>query len=207
MSDAQPSQAGTDPRVASYYASLGTLLVAWNQAENSLRQILIALCVAGPEIWILTAELGGTSLENALKSGATDIASLKLKPFISHCVEWFSRLREYRNYYVHSINDVHPHVNGKIAGVASQTTAKNRLAIHQEFILEERISELTAWISSLNDFCSDVLFHVSAHPLTEFSDGRPFPLLPEIPELPGRLRKPRQDFTADPSPPHSPEKK
>lgn len=156
MSQEPPSLKDADAKVVSYYASLGVFLVIWNQAENSLRQLLITLCGASPEIWILTAALGGPSLESALKSGATDIAPPQLKPFIEHCVEWFSRLREYINYYVHSINLVSSLNSGKIAGFASQTTAKTRLAIHQEFIFEEQLYELTNWISSLNDFCCDI---------------------------------------------------
>ena len=206
MSFAPPTLKDADDKVISYYASLGVFLVTWNDVENSLRQLLIALCGASPQIWILTAALGGPSLENALKSGATDIAPPKLKPFIEHCVEWFDRLREYRNYYVHSIHGVAPHFSGKVVGVASQTTAKTRLAIHQEFIFEERISELITWINSLNVFCSDILFHVSAHPLTEFSNGTPFPPLPEMPKLPIKLEKPRANFTADPPQAPSPKR-
>ena len=183
----------------SYYASLGAATVAWNQAENSLRQMLIALCGASPEIWILTAELSAIPLERALQSGATDIASARLKPFIEHCIEWFDRLREYRNYYIHGINDVSLHYSGKFVGDASQTTAKRRLVIHQEFIFEERLLHFRQQAAELLAFSSDVLFHVAAHPMTAFSDGKPFPPLPEMPPLPDRLQKPRQNFTTDPS--------
>ena len=123
----------------SYYASLGALTVAWNKAENSLRQILITLCGESPQIWILTAELSAIPLERALQSGATDIASPRLRPFIEHCIEWFDRLREYRNYYIHSITDVELHYSGEFVGMSWQTTAKRRLVIHQEFIFEERL--------------------------------------------------------------------
>ncbi len=58
----------------SCYAELGAAVVAWNRVENSLRQMLITLCGASPEIWILTAELSAIPLVRALNSGATDVA-------------------------------------------------------------------------------------------------------------------------------------
>ena len=109
-----------DPAVGqvSYYAALGAAVVAWNRVENSLRQMLITLCGAGPEIWILTAELSAIPLVRALNSGATDVACPRLRPFIEHCTEWFDRLREYRNYYIHSITDVSPHRGGRFMGLS-----------------------------------------------------------------------------------------
>jgi hypothetical protein len=104
MSDDPLSPKPDDEMRCSYLCALGRLIVNWNQAENSLRQILIDLCGASPAIWILTAELGSVSLENALKGASFDIGQARLTPYIEHCIEWFSRLREYRNYYVHSIN-------------------------------------------------------------------------------------------------------
>ena len=191
-----PSREGA----VSYYASLGAAVVAWNQAEDLLRQMLIALCGASPQTWILTAELGPIPLQNALQSGATDIAPLRLKPLIGHCIEWFDRLRMYRNYYIHSIINVDLHHSGEFVGDASQTTAKRRLAIHQEFIFEDDYLQFRQQVNEFLNFSTDVFVHVASHPLTEYPGGAPFPPLPEMPPLPAKLEKPRQNFTSDSSP-------
>jgi hypothetical protein len=207
MSDDSPSQEPNDETRRSYLCALGSLIVNWNQAENSLRRILIDLCGASPAIWLLTAELGSVSLENALKSASFDIGPARLSPYIDHCIEWFSRLREYRNYYVHSINDIGLNSAEKVVGVYLQVSAKKRITVHSEFIGLDRINKFNSDVIEFLNFVSDVQFHVSAHPLTEFPDGRPFPPLPEMPLLPDRLQKPRQYLTADPlRPPSSPGK-
>jgi hypothetical protein len=186
-----------------YYAELGALVASWNQAENSLREMLVALCGARAEIWILTAELGSVSLQSALRSAATDIAAPALSPYIEHCVLWFDTLREYRNYYIHGINDVGPHTEQGFVGVSSHTSAKTRLVIHQEFITKMKLARLRRDITAFLSFSSEVLSHVVEPSLTASSGGTPFPPLPEMPPLPDRLQKPRQYLTNDPLPPAS----
>jgi hypothetical protein len=179
------------------FASLGEVVVKWNRAENSLRQIAVGACKPSPEIWILTAELGGVSLESALKSLARDVLPSSLAAHVIDVVEWFSRLREYRNYYVHGIYEVRANESGEKIGFISQTTAKNGIVLHVETISEREILTLSQKIDEFIGYASDVEFHVSAHPLTEFSGGTPFPPLPQKPQLPDRLQKPRQRLTDD----------
>lgn len=185
-----------------FYSALGELIVIWNQAENRLRAILVGLCGIGPRTWILTAELGAISLENALRSSSQDIALPDLKPHIEACIKWFNLLREYRNYYVHGIIDVNISF-----GYISQTSAKNGLVLHGEVIDVTALSDLIKKIKDFLDFSSDVEFRASALPLTSFSDGKPFPPLPKIPLLPDRLQKPRRYLTDVPPQPSPSRKK
>ena len=169
------------------------MAIKWNQAEDILRDILVNLCGGeGLEIWILTAELGAVSLENALKSASNDIAKDKLKPYIDHAVEWFSRLREYRNYYVHGIKSVTFSGDLSPIGVIGQTAAKTRIVIHRENVTLEAIIIFLNRISDFMKFCSDLEFHVAATSLKVIALSKPLPPLPQMPLLPDRLQKPRQ---------------
>lgn len=118
-------------RLAPYYALLGELIVSWNRAENMLSMVLTAICGGGsPLVWILTSDLGAVSLENALKSATADLAAEELKDSIYHMVEWFSRLREFRNYYIHGVQRVIKGETGLI-GLIGQRSAKSVLAFHE----------------------------------------------------------------------------
>lgn len=182
-----------------FYAALGEMIVRWNQAESAMKALLITLSGAEEKAaWILVAELGAVSLEQALKSTARDLAPPTIKSYIAQLVDWFSCLREYRNYYTHSIQAM-VIIDGD--GVLSQITAKNGLVVHEETLTASQLSSLTDKIIDFTSYVKDVVSHVSTQSPTESSrDRRPRPLR-EMPPLPDRLQKPRQYLTASPPQP------
>jgi hypothetical protein len=186
-------------RLRPFYAALGEMVVNWNQAESTLTMILVALCGANPKTWILTAELGGVGLQNALLSASADLAPDHLKKHIDHAVEWYSRLREVRNYYVHGTQRVTVGDDGAF-GLIGQVSAKSVLMIHQESLSQKRVEDLTRQIKEFVEFASGVEFYVAAEPKTAFSDGSPLPPLPQMPPLPSKMVKPRRYLKGDISP-------
>ncbi len=128
-----------------FFAAIGELVVSWNIAEGVLKTILVALCGENPKTWILTAELGNVALENAVRSASAALAPDKLKMHIDHAVEWFSRLREQRNYLVHGIQSVRLE-KGDPVGIISRVSAKKSLTLHQEYLTTIRIDDLTKQI-------------------------------------------------------------
>jgi hypothetical protein len=177
-----------------FYAALGEMIVRWNQAESAMKALLISL--SGAEVkagWILIAELGAVSLEQALKSAARDLAPSDIQDHITQLVHWFSCLREYRNYYTHSIQAM-VIIDGD--GILSQITAKNGLVLHQETLTASQLSRFTDQIVDFTSYVNDVASHASGHRPTESSRGsQPRPLR-EMPPLPDRLQKPRQYLTS-----------
>jgi hypothetical protein len=176
-----------------FYAALGEMIVRWNQAESSMKALLISL--SGAEVkagWILIAELGAVSLEQALKSAARDLAPSDIQAHITQLVNWFSCLREYRNYYTHSIQAT-VIIDGD--GILSQITAKNGLVLHQETLTASQLSRFTDKIVDFTSYVNDVASHASGDRPTESSRGsQPRPLR-QMPPLPDRLQKPRQYLT------------
>ncbi|MGP0058864.1 MAG: hypothetical protein ACLPID_06230 [Beijerinckiaceae bacterium] len=184
-----------------FYAALGEMIVRWNEAEAELRALLINLSgVEEKAAWILVAELGAVSLEQALKSAARDLAPANLQSHISGLVDWFSRLREFRNYYTHGVQ---AQILGGGEGILAQVTAKNGVVLHQESVTTEQLSNLTERIVEFTSFTKEVGTHVLAlHPAESSRDWQPRPLR-EMPPLPDRLQKPRQYLTAFPPRPAS----
>jgi hypothetical protein len=182
---------GTKEDLSSFHAAIGALVISWNRAESILKVLLIALCGANPKTWILTAELGNVGLENALKSASADLAPEELKDHIDHAVEWFSRLREFRNYYVHGINRIGI-VNDEMVAFLGQVSAKTALSWHEEYLPVDRIIELDRQFADFISFASGIELHLYAALKVETRREPPLPPLPQMPPLPDRMVKPRR---------------
>jgi hypothetical protein len=182
---------GTKEDLSAFHAAIGALVISWNRAESILKVLLIALCGASPKTWILTAELGNVGLENALKSASADLAPEELKDHIDHAIEWFSRLREFRNYYVHGIGRIGI-VNDEMVAFLGQISAKTALAWHEEYLTVSRITMLDGQVADFISFASGIELRLYAALKVATRRKQPLPPLPQMPPLPDRMVKPRR---------------
>jgi hypothetical protein len=186
-------------RLRPFFATLGEVVVEWNRAEEILKMILVALCGANPKTWILTAELGNVGLENAVKSATADLAPDEFKDHIDHTVKWFSRLREFRNYYIHGVQRV-TMGDGENIGLIGQVSAKTALTWHQEALSLNRLQELLAKIREFIAFASTVELHLDVTIKKESRVLLQLPPLPQMPPLPDILVKPHRYLQGDEHP-------
>lgn len=190
--------------IAPFYTAIGEIVVKWNDAENFMRAILIELCGSNPKTWILTAELGNVGLENALRTASADVAPVHLREHIDHATEWFSRLREKRNYYVHGIRRITGDNDNMPFGVIQQVSAKSALVFHDELLSIDALRDLSERINKFLIFVLAINIHLHEMLAQELSHAPPPSPLPQMPPLPDRLVKPRRYLQGDEHPREKP---
>jgi hypothetical protein len=189
-----------DAKKETTFAAIGEIVVKWNDAENFMNAILVELCGSNPKTWILTAELGNVGLENALRTAAADIAPIHLREHLDHAIEWFSRLRETRNYYVHGIRRITTDKGGTPLGIIQQVSAKSALVFHNEDLPLDRLRTLSGRINELTIFLLAINVYLHQMIAQEHFHGPPPSPLPRMPPLPDRLVKPRRYLQGDKHP-------
>ena len=85
---------------------MGRLIFNWNSIENSTRNLLTFLAGNTQAVEILTLQLGTQSQIDSLKSYANLQLSGDQKDHVLHIHTLYSRLREYRNFFVHSFSTI-----------------------------------------------------------------------------------------------------
>ena len=204
MSASVPATAEEDE--ASYIVAFGRMVMAWNRAEASLRQLLAGLCggntiEANLKARIVTAELGSAGLTYALNSFAANLLPPEVAERVEHAVKYYDRLRVYRNYYVHGITSVTT-ATQQALGIIIMMTAKNELVEHQDFIAVDRLQWLEEKSEVLHTFAVAIMRHLFwSGPAV----GSPREPLPDMQSLPDSLVKNRVNLREKfPPPPASP---
>ncbi len=97
----------TNPRV--HLPSIGILaqrfleaVIFWNHAESTIKQIVQLLLGQSAVSLGVASEMGNIALQNALKVASRQAELDHLGDHLKHFCEGFDRLREYRNFYVHT---------------------------------------------------------------------------------------------------------
>ncbi len=178
-------------------AKLGEIAVKWNYVEGHIRLLLSLLASDGVldpladrhKHDILTAQLGNVALIEAVRTLNNEFIKGEMHDHVDHAMTFFDTMREYRNYYVHSIVLLGFTKEGPI-GLSQQITARNWLYLHQETITLEPVKAFLTDLERLNDYLVSIEMAIC------FPDGKvPLPFrsapLREKPGLPGRLMKPR----------------
>jgi len=186
--------------IAPFYTAIGEVVVKWNDAENVTKAVLIELCGSNPKTWILTAELGNVGLENALRTAAADVAPIHLRDHIDHAIEWFSRLREKRNYYVQGVRRITTDRRNAPIGIIKQISAKSALVFHDELLSIDDLLDLIEQVHEFLIFALAINIHLHEMLVQERSHGPPPSPLPQMPPLPDRLVKPRRYLQGDKHP-------
>jgi hypothetical protein len=161
-----------------FEAVLGRSIVAWNDAEYQLRDLVTFLATDRRKIQslgpvILVAEMGTWLLAKTIQTFAdATLNNEDEKALVKHVATLFERLIPYRNHYVHGLIFVTDDNVGCIGG----TTAKGQLKnIHGDVTIGE-VGKFLDKVGELDDFLVEVIEFLE-HPN---SDERP--ALPEMRE-------------------------
>ena len=142
-----------------FEAVLGRSIVAWNDAEYQLRDLVTLLATdrrkmqsLGPVI--LVAEMGVWLLAKTIQTFAdATLNNEDEKALVKHVGTLFERLIPYRNHYVHGLIFITDENVGCIGG----TTAKGQLKnIHGDVTIEE-VGKFLDKVGELDDFLIEVI--------------------------------------------------
>jgi hypothetical protein len=186
-----------------FLVEIAEFLLTWNQAERMAARVLNHLCGESAQTYILTAELGALGLTNALASMAADIVEPPFDEAIRYGIEYFDRVRVYRNYYIHGIRAVGSINDERAFGVIDTASAKGKFTLHEERIYIDKIREARMMAGNLTGVWTNIYMrfvHSSSEGQTEW-----MPLLEYLKThpLPPKLQKPRRFPLNEPLPPQS----
>ena len=170
-----------------FYALLGELVIQWNYTESLAGFLLSGLAGGGDKTRILTSGLGNVALKEALLTFSNEFAESELRAHINHFCDYFDRMREHRNWLVHSIAVLGNDKDGGTIGLSQSTKAKGRLVFHQKQTREADLTECIRRLLELHDYGNRLVPHV-------YTFDKPLPLYQplsslEMPLLPDRLQK------------------
>jgi hypothetical protein len=179
------TRAYSDGTNAALCAGLGEVVIRWNSIENVLA-LIISHFAPTHEAAVLTAHMGSTSLCDALRTFAIDRTTEPKRGVIVHFIDFFERMREYRNFYVHGAAYAK---DGHI--VLSTSSARNGYYLHEAPVDTEDFKALNDTLLQLFLFGAQIAMHL-AHERNPPPHPMPRVALPDKLPLPDRLQKPRQ---------------
>jgi hypothetical protein len=182
-----------------FCVAFADLLITWNAAERAATKMLNHLCGNSPQTYILTSELGALGLQNALSSMAFGIVDAPFVDALKHGVDYFDRVREYRNYYVHGIHAVGSVNTEEAFGMIEMLSAKKQFAIDEERVPIERLAEVKMMAGNLFAVWTNIYVHFVTNPAGDKPGWVPLGEFLEAHPLPARLQKPRQHPLSDQS--------
>ena len=142
-----------------YSAALGETIVTWNRAEGAFRALLATLCGESAAAQIVTAELGGVGITNALNAIAVTLDA-PIKTAVESVAKYFDVLREYRNYYVHGIQAIGV-ADGAGVGRAFMASAKGELKYAEDTVTSNDLNALKTQAEELTQAIIAILDTVS----------------------------------------------
>lgn len=170
-----------------FYALLGELVIQWNYTESLAGFLLSGLAGGGDKTRILTSGLGNVALKEALLTFSNEFAEADLRAHINHFCDYFDRMREHRNWLIHSITMLGYDEGGNAVGMSQSTKAKGRLVLHHKLTREADLSECIKHLLELHCYGNLLVPHVCGFdkPLPQ---PRPLSSI-EMPPLPDKLQK------------------
>jgi hypothetical protein len=172
---------------------LGEVVIEWNQTEGRARRMLSKLIQPPSDAnYILLAHMGNTTLTDAIKA-YSELQSAEMKDLLAHYCNYFDRLREYRNFYVHGIMRAtqridHETRTGTPIGEISQVTARGRLSVSTAEATLDDLGRMLGWMLQLSPFDTSLFWDIT--------QTRPQYALPRRapskPPLPDKLQKTHQ---------------
>lgn len=166
------------------------MILTWNMTEGTMRGLL-AHFIGSESVRevlkgrILTAELGTTGLADALRALAINILPEDVGKPVSHAVDYFERVRSYRNYYVHGITNILNSTSGPHGFIIS-FAAKGKLIEHKDLVSVADLAFVTDHSMDLKNYITRIGAHLQ---WTAELFGGSRPPLPEQPQLPKKLTK------------------
>ncbi len=174
---------------------MGSLVIAWNNAENSSKLLLNRLLGSPPGIQAVTNELNGQSLWFALKAASSQSVHTEIEEHVRQISIALERLNEHRNYFVHgSLNKEGEHL------VLRTEYAKGEVREYEDRFDKQEIHQLVRDCDDIGMCAIDITAYLMLKKMDRASS------LPDTPFLPPQLDKTRRNPKAHaPKPSSSPE--
>ncbi|GAA5627438.1 hypothetical protein Brsp05_02727 [Brucella sp. NBRC 12953] len=174
---------------------VGSLVIAWNNAENSSKLLLNRLLGSPPGIQAVTNELNGQSLWFALKAASSQSVHTEIEEHVRQISIALERLNEHRNYFVHgSLNKEGEHL------VLRTEYAKGEVREYEDRFDKQEIHQLVRDCDDIGMCAIDITAYLMLKKMDRASS------LPDTPFLPPQLDKTRRNPKAHaPKPSSSPE--
>lgn len=182
---ATPLTKATSKTEREFKAALGDFIIAWNALEWNARYLLEIL--AGLESYagqIVTARIEGPQLAKALASIA-EIHAPRCRNHVRHFSKGFDRIRETRNYLVHSVKGIALH-DGLAVGIANDIKVGEALKFRQSLVTLSDIEQAGEAVAEFHAYGSAILTHLLRRPDLTFDSYIPLEQL-EMPDIPTNL--------------------
>jgi hypothetical protein len=191
-------------------------VIAWNNAEEAAREILVAFGGNSIGLRIASEQLQARSMKEALLSLCDALSSVgeqrtkAVAEHIAHFIEGLDTLRAYRNFYVHSLRSTGRHLKdlSTYIGFLHSTEAKGRLAFIKHELTTDDLEQFMNQTLTLQQYgqhismCIPRELHENNALKLVVKDAQLWPL-PDKPTWPDKLRKHRSYLTAPQHPPGS----
>lgn len=181
---------GSDPEAHKVLSKLGQIAIEWNNIDALMRLLLSVFIGGGDKTDIITAHMNSPVFINMMKTFTAEYAPKDAQAHFTCLYEFYDRMREYRNYYIHGITNI-AYEKDRPIGFAQSRSARGRLVLHQDSIdltkLQGCLDNLDTLRAFLNRFLDEFLWGGNKKDLVGY-----LPLASiEIPPLPDKLQKPR----------------
>ncbi|WP_162929772.1 hypothetical protein [Brucella pseudintermedia] len=164
---------------------VGSLVISWNNAENSSKLLLNRLLGGPAGIQAVTNELNGQSLWFALRAASSTSIHNEIEDHVRQLSIALERLNEHRNYFVHgSLSKEGEHL------VLRTEYAKGEVREYEDHIDKQEIHQLVRDCEDIGMNAIDITAYLILKKMGRASS------LPDKPFLPPQLDKTRRNTTA-----------
>jgi len=164
---------------------VGSLVISWNNAENSSKLLLNRLLGSPAGIQAVTNELNGQSLWFALRAASSRSMHHEIEEHVRQISIALERLNEHRNYFVHgSLKKEGEHL------VLRTEYAKGEVREYEDRVDKQEILQLVRDCDDIGMCAIDIIAYLILKKMGRASS------LPDKPFLPPQLDKTRRNTTA-----------
>ncbi|WP_297803678.1 hypothetical protein [uncultured Brevundimonas sp.] len=180
------------PEAREFMFSLGRALMGWNMLEGALRQLLEVLAdmdggCGRATFLALTAETNTFGIESAVNGLMKVVLRGEKLSDAKFAVDQVTRLRDYRNFYIHSVSHLARHEGLTVAPSLTWSAKHGNIKHHTAQITARDLDKLAQWSSEQSAFIKALIDYW--HPLEINGLVPPRPNRPEtVPKLPKTYR-------------------
>lgn len=180
------------PDAREFMFSLGRALMGWNTLESVLRQFLEVLAGmdggCGQATFLaLTAETTTYGIESAVGGLMKVVLRGEKLSDADFAVKQVTRLREYRNFYIHSVSSLTRHDGMTVAPSLTWSAKQGKIKHHTAQITGPDLDKFARWASEQSAFIKALIDYWC--PVEINGSVPPRPNRPEgVPELPKTYR-------------------
>ncbi len=171
------------------YAGVGRMVADWNSLESDLIEMIGQISRARPTTDLLTAHMTSQAICNALKALALTRLPAEMAEHVVHAVDFFERLRTYRNQFVHGITAVISDGPKAMAMTHGRRVSPNgHFEIDRGWLHRSELDTMTEACGSLSSYLNYLRVHIGWHIDPEAEPPRAFRHWPpEKPAVPPKL--------------------